>query len=45
MIVMKDNFIEANIQYPENLHNLHNNLHNDLHFLPEKLKIQNLKNL
>ena len=27
-------FIEVNVQYPENLHNLHK----DLPFLPEKLK-------
>ena len=35
------NFFEVGIQYPEKLHELHN----DLLFLPEKMKIQKIKKL
>ena len=35
------NFFEVGIQYPEKLHELHN----DLLFLPEKMKIQKVKKL
>ena len=36
------NFIvEDDVQYPENLHNLHN----DLPFLPERMKIENVEKL
>ena len=31
-------FVEADVQYPENLHNLHN----DLLFLPERMKIEKI---
>ena len=34
-------FLEVDVQYPENLHKLHNNLP----FLPEGMKFQILKNL
>ena len=34
-------FLEGDVQYPESLHNLHN----DLPFLPERMKIKKLKNL
>ena len=34
-------FLEVDIQYPENLHNLHN----DLPFLPEKMKIEKVEKL
>ena len=34
-------FLEVDIQYPENLHNLHN----DLHFLPERMKIEKVEKL
>ena len=34
-------FLEVDVQYPENLHNLHN----DLSFLPEKMKIGKIENL
>ena len=37
----KGYFHEADVQYTENLHNLHN----DLPFLPERMKIENLKSL
>ena len=32
-------FLEVDIQYPENVHNLHN----DLTFLPERMKIEKVK--
>ena len=32
-------FLEIDVQYPENLHNLHN----DLPFLPERIKIEKVK--
>ena len=34
-------FLEVNVQYPENLHNLHN----DLPFLPERMKIEKMEKL
>ena len=34
-------FLEVDIQYPENLHELHNNLQ----LLPEKIKIEKVKKL
>ena len=34
-------FLEVDIQYPENLHNLHY----DLHFLPERMKIEKVEKL
>ena len=34
-------FLEADVQYPEKLHELHN----DLQFLPERMKIEKLKKL
>ena len=34
-------FLENDIQYPEELHELHN----DLTYLPEKMKIENVENL
>ena len=34
-------FLEVDIQYPENLHNLHNSLP----FLPERMKIEKFENL
>ena len=34
-------FLKVDIQYPENLHNFHN----DLPFLPERMKIEKVKNL
>ena len=40
---MKDEgcFLDVDIQYPENLHNLHN----DLPFLPERIKTEKFKKL
>ena len=32
-------FLEADVQYPESLHNLHN----DLPFLPEKIRIEKVE--
>ena len=34
-------FLAVNVQYPENLHNLHK----DLPFLPERMKIKKIKKL
>ena len=34
-------FLEVDVQYPENLHNLHK----DLPFLPEKMKIEKVEEL
>ena len=34
-------FLEIDIQYPEELHELHN----DLTYLPEKMKIENVEKL
>ena len=34
-------FLEVDIQYPENLHSLHN----DSPFMPEEWKLKNLKNM
>ena len=34
-------FLEVNVQYPDNLHNLHN----DLPFLPERMKIEKMEKL
>ena len=34
-------FLKVDVKYPENLHNLHN----DLPFLPERMKIEKVKNL
>ena len=34
-------FFEVDIQYPEELYELHN----DLHFLKERIKLERLKNL
>ena len=34
-------FLEVDIQYPENLHNLHN----DLPFLPETMKIEKFEKI
>ena len=34
-------FFEVDVQYPENLHNLHN----DLPFLPERMKIEKVEKL
>ena len=34
-------FLEVDIQYPENLHTLHK----DLHFLPERMKIEKVEKL
>ena len=34
-------FLEVDVQYPENLHNLHN----DLYFLPERMKIEKVEKL
>ena len=39
--VMKDISLKLIFQYLENLHNLHN----DLSFLPERVKIEKVKNL
>ena len=38
---MKLKILEADVQYPEKLHELHN----DLQFLPERMKIEKLKSL
>ena len=37
-------FVQADIQYPENLHELHNELH-ELLFLPERMKIEKIEKL
>ena len=37
----KGYFLEVDVQYPENLHNLHN----DLPFLPERMKIRKVEKL
>ena len=37
----KGYFLEVDVQYPENLHNLHH----DLSFLPEKMKIEKVEKL
>ena len=34
-------FLEVDVQYPERLHELHN----DLRFLPERVKIENIESL
>ena len=39
--LMKLKILEADVQYPEKLHELHN----DLQFLPERMKIEKLKKL
>ena len=36
-----DHFLEADVQYPEKLHELHN----ELPFLPEKMKLEKSKSL
>ena len=38
---MKDNFFKVDVQYPEKLHELHN----DLPFLPERIKIRKVEKL
>ena len=37
----EEHFLEVDVQYPEELHELHN----DLQFLPERMKIEKVKNL
>ena len=39
--IHKGYFLEVDVQYPENLHNLHN----DVPFLLERMKIEKVKNL